>query len=305
MTFRYARHTDDLHKIEKFYTEIAGLEKTGFFENHDHYNGIFLGHKNSDWQLEFTVSADKPNHIFDEDDILVFYLNSQAEMEIVKKKIKQQGLEVKIPVNPYWLHNGIMISDPDGYGVVFSIRHLNFISDDEFTNCIKTTPVSNWSELIDFVKKIPYGRNESRFDFSLVLKEHKGTCSSKHAFLKKIADLNHFDNVELILCMYKMYEANTPKIGNVLSEQGLEYLPEAHCYLKLNNQRVDITSENANADNLGNDILEEMVITPEQVITYKVDYHKNFMKKWIEENKIQRTFEEIWDLREECIKKLS
>ncbi|MBK8723789.1 MAG: hypothetical protein IPL95_16520 [Saprospiraceae bacterium] len=43
MTFRYARHTSDLESIEKFYTEIVGLEKLGGFKNHNHYNGLFLG----------------------------------------------------------------------------------------------------------------------------------------------------------------------------------------------------------------------------------------------------------------------
>lgn len=29
-----------------------------------------------------------------------------------------------------------------------------------------------------------------------------------------------------------MNENNTPKIENTLSKVGLEYIPEAHCYLK-------------------------------------------------------------------------
>ncbi|MCK7556341.1 hypothetical protein MKQ70_15495 [Chitinophaga sedimenti] len=72
MKFRYARHTNDLHQIEKFYTEIIGLEKLGGFENHDHYDGIFLGFPQQDWHLEFTTSDEKTQSRFDEDDILVF-----------------------------------------------------------------------------------------------------------------------------------------------------------------------------------------------------------------------------------------
>ena len=56
MTFRYARHTTDLKQIERFYTEIVGLEKLGGFEKHNNYDGLFLGHKNSNWHLEFTTS---------------------------------------------------------------------------------------------------------------------------------------------------------------------------------------------------------------------------------------------------------
>jgi hypothetical protein len=27
-----------------------------------------------------------------------------------------------IPKNPYWIENGIMISDPDGFNIIFSIE---------------------------------------------------------------------------------------------------------------------------------------------------------------------------------------
>ena len=52
MTFRMARHTVDLQAIEIFYTSIVGLEKLGGFQNHDGYNGIFLGHPYQDWHLQ-------------------------------------------------------------------------------------------------------------------------------------------------------------------------------------------------------------------------------------------------------------
>ena len=89
MKFRYARHTTNLQTIESFYTEIVGLEKLGGFEKHSNYDGLFLGHKNSNWHLEFTTSTEKPNSKFDEDDILVFYVTSEIELTKIKKRIKQ------------------------------------------------------------------------------------------------------------------------------------------------------------------------------------------------------------------------
>ncbi|OOV27926.1 hypothetical protein BXU11_10455 [Flavobacterium sp. LM5] len=164
--------------------------------------------------------------------------------------------------------------------------------------------MENWSELIEFIQKLPYGRNQNREDFSLVIKEKKGTCSSKHSFLKKVAELNNFDNVKLILGMYRMNNLNTPKIGETLLESGLEYIPEAHCYLKLNNQRIDITNCNSDIENLICDIIEEIEIEPEQVNTFKVDYHKKYMQNWVIENEVRMDFEKIWEIREQCIKKL-
>lgn len=304
MTFRYARHTTDLNKIERFYTEIVGLEKLGGFENHNNYDGLFLGHNNSNWHLEFTVSTEQPKSKFDEDDILVFYLNAEIEITRIKNRLIEKNIILEIPKNPYWRENGIMISDPDNFKIIFSIKHQNFYSEDNLTLLVKGKGIENWSDLIDFMQNLSYGRNQNREDFSLVIKENKGTCSSKHSFLKKIADLNNIDNVKLILGIYRMNNLNTPKIGNTILESGLEFIPEAHCYLKLNNQRIDITDINSDIENLSKDILEEIEIQPEQVNTFKVDFHKEYLQNWLTENGIKLNFEEVWEIREQCIRKL-
>lgn len=85
MKFRYARHNRSLADITTFYTEIVGLQKLGGFEDHDDYDGVFLGLENENWHLEFTASSDMSQSNFDEDDALVFYLPSKEELE--QKKI--------------------------------------------------------------------------------------------------------------------------------------------------------------------------------------------------------------------------
>jgi catechol-2,3-dioxygenase len=122
MKFRYARHTNDLHQIEKFYTDIIGLEKLGGFENHDYYNGIFLGFPQQDWHLEFTTSDDQTQSRFDEDDILVFYLSTVEELAAIKNRLIKNNIPLETSKNPYWNENGIQVSDPDGYKVIFSQR---------------------------------------------------------------------------------------------------------------------------------------------------------------------------------------
>lgn len=88
----------------------------------------------------------------------------------------------------------------------------NLNSNKTLTYLAKSKGLHTWNELLYHVRQLPYGRNKSRTDFSLVISEAKGTCSSKHAFLKSIADENEFP-VKLILCLYKMSEKNTPGIG--------------------------------------------------------------------------------------------
>ena len=178
-------------------------------------------------------------------------------------------------------------------------------SKDKLSELAKRNGIKTWNELTKFIKNLPYGRNKNRTDFGLVLSEQKGTCSSKHALLKSIADLNNVRNIELIIGIYRMTESNTPKIGTILSENSIEFIPEAHCYLKINGKRTDLTSEQSEFKKIEKDIIQEREIEPKQVAEFKVDYHKRFIKNWLTINKSKYEFKDIWNLREKCIKNLT
>ena len=72
--------------------------------------------------------------------------------------------------------------------------------------------------LIDFqaagraLQRLPYGRTVDRADFRAVLREGKGTCSTKHALLAALA---HEQGLPVILTLgiYAMHERNTPGVG--------------------------------------------------------------------------------------------
>lgn len=178
-------------------------------------------------------------------------------------------------------------------------------SKDKITSLITSRGIHTWSALIEFVKVLPYGRNSNRKDLELVIIEEKGSCSSKHALLKKVADLNNIPNVKLILGMYKMDQKNTRGIGMVLDNNSINFIPEAHCYLKIGSVRKDVTFSTSNFEKVENDIISELEIEPEQVTDFKVNYHKAFLKNWIIENSIQKSFDEIWAIREQCIYNLT
>lgn len=101
-----------------------------------------------------------------------------------------------------------------------------------------------------------------------------------------------------------MTECNT-KIGTILSKHNMDYIPEAHCYLKIEGTVVDVTTSNSNFEAIKDDILEEVLIEPFQVGAFKIAYHQTFLKKWIVENNIPYVFDEIWSIREKCIEQLS
>ncbi len=122
MHLRVARHTTNLQAITNFYTQLLGLEVLGSFNDHDGYDGVFLGTPEQDWHLEFTTSAKPPSHQPDEDDLLVFYVDTQEELEALAQRFSEKGIKTVEPKNPYWLTNGIAYADADGYRVVLAVR---------------------------------------------------------------------------------------------------------------------------------------------------------------------------------------
>ncbi len=184
---------------------------------------------------------------------------------------------------------------------------LDFIihSNDSLSKIITDQGIIKWSHLLEYVKNIPYGRNSNRTDSKSVILENKGTCSSKHSLLKKVADLNSEKDIELFIGIYKMNATNTPKIGSTLLDNSLTYIPEAHCYIKYNDVTIDATSGTSDFERIKNDILIEKKIRPEQVGDFKVQYHQDFIKNWIISRQLNFTFDEIWKIREQCIYNLS
>jgi catechol 2,3-dioxygenase-like lactoylglutathione lyase family enzyme len=120
MVLRVARHTNNLEKTEAFYVNILGFERLGGFQNHNNYDGVFIGKPDLDWHFEFTESNDKANHHFDEDDIVVLYPNTILEYNNLLDSISNNNISIITSKNPYWNQNGKMVLDPDGFRIVIS-----------------------------------------------------------------------------------------------------------------------------------------------------------------------------------------
>jgi hypothetical protein len=157
-----------------------------------------------------------------------------------------------------------------------------------------------------FVHRLPYGRNRDTCDPLVVMRESRGTCSTKHALLRRLAMEQDLDIV-LVVGIYEMDARNTPGIGSVLEKYGLASLPEAHCYLRSRGKRIDVTGGNDGRRNLVLKFLHEEDIAPEQIGEYKAALHRRFLQRWIGESNAAggRDLEEIWQIREECIVALS
>jgi catechol 2,3-dioxygenase-like lactoylglutathione lyase family enzyme len=120
MKLRIARHTNDLEKIKSFYIDVLGFSLLGSFENHDNYDGIFIGKPDLDWHFEFTKSNKNANHHFDEDDILILYPEEIDEFNNLISNLLNNNISTITSKNQYWNENGEMFLDPDGYRIVIS-----------------------------------------------------------------------------------------------------------------------------------------------------------------------------------------
>lgn len=166
--------------------------------------------------------------------------------------------------------------------------------------------ISRFSEACAFVKLLPYGRNSTKIDLLKVLEEGRGTCSTKHAVLKALAQELDFYDLQFVLGFYKMNAANTPLVAGTLKKYGLDYIPEAHNYLKYQNRIFDFTGAGFSPDQYRSDVLEEIEIGVDQIADYKIKVHQQYLSNWLTGlPHLGYTPVEIWAIREQCIHDLS
>jgi hypothetical protein len=158
-----------------------------------------------------------------------------------------------------------------------------------------------------YVGCLPYARNTRPDDPLIVLIEERGTCSTKHALLRRLAIEQDLD-VALVLGIYEMTEQNTPGVGEILRKYDLVLMPEAHCYLRIAGRRIDLTRAVDHVPFTAiSRFLHEEDIEPAQISDYKIALHKQFLLKWIADigGLGGRSLADLWKIREECITRLS
>lgn len=146
---------------------------------------------------------------------------------------------------------------------------------------------------------LPYGRPRHA-GLDAVLRDRRGTCSTKHALLAALAAEVGLP-VELRLGLYRMSEATTPGVGRALRAAGLAAVPEAHCVLAVGDDRVDLTwpGERRPVPPLAH----EETIRPDQVGAYKRAWHRRHLDAWAEAEGLDP--EAVWAAREAAITALS
>lgn len=162
--------------------------------------------------------------------------------------------------------------------------------------------MTSFAQAAEHVRALPYGRVPATGDALGVLKQGRGTCSSKHRFLATLAHECGRRDVVLMLGLYEMSERNTPGVGRVLAGAQLDSIPEAHCYLTFKGERYDFTGITAGEHSPFDSLLEERRVSPEELLEVKPRFHREALSRWAHVRGIDP--QRAWAVREQCIAEL-
>lgn len=189
---------------------------------------------------------------------------------------------------------------------MFPLQDFDLVKSDVLSTSFISNGCRTFHQAASYIKHLPYGRNSDKADILCVLKDQLGTCSTKHAVLKRLADNHEQYDIKLMMGIFKMDEEYAPKIKPILDKTSLPYIPEAHNYLMFNNKRVDCTNKGSKPEDFEHNLLEEIEINPDQITDFKVSYHKDYLFKWLVNNELSiYSLGDLWQIREQCIKALS
>ena len=117
---RFARPTDRLAEVVRFYREGLGLSQLDSFAGHAGYDGVMLGLPGRSCHLEFTQHVDgSPGPAPTRDNLLVFYIPHMSSIEAITERLRAMGYPPVPAENPYWNEaRAVPIEDPDGWRIV-------------------------------------------------------------------------------------------------------------------------------------------------------------------------------------------
>jgi hypothetical protein len=165
--------------------------------------------------------------------------------------------------------------------------------------------VSTFEEACKHVASLPYARNTNKGDLLCILDEGRGTCSTKHVFIKTLADQLDIQSLKLYVGIFRMNKTVFPILGEILNESGLAFIPEAHTYLRVGETIYDYTMPENSIINFEGELMLEQEMDAMELNDLKVPFHREFIERWIQEENVPYTLNEVWEVRERCIQRLS
>ena len=158
---------------------------------------------------------------------------------------------------------------------------------------------SRFDVLAAHVRALPCGHAARPGDSLAVLREARGTNSSKHHLLATVAQTCGHPEVVLTVGIYAMSELNTPGIGSILESASVSSIPQAHCYLTVDNQRLDFTGLQRGSASPLRSLSAEFFLTPDKLAERRSPLQQQAVAHWATQQGM--SFEAAWALRQACL----
>lgn len=105
--------------------------------------------------------------------------------------------------------------------------------------------IHSFKEACFYVHNMDYGYNSDKDEELILFKENKGSCTTKHGVIAKLAE-----ELEIPLYkkvgIYKLTEEITEGVKEILEKYSIPFIPMVHCFLVYENYRFDLTEGNNN-----------------------------------------------------------
>jgi hypothetical protein len=105
--------------------------------------------------------------------------------------------------------------------------------------------IHSFKEACLYVHNLPYGYNSDKDDELILFKENKGSCTTKHGVIAKLAE-----ELEIPLYkkvgIYKLTEEITEGAERIMEKYAVPFIPMIHCFLVFEDYRFDLTEGNNN-----------------------------------------------------------
>jgi hypothetical protein len=182
--------------------------------------------------------------------------------------------------------------------------NIDFLIQDKgnLSSAILKLGFENFLSFAEFIRSLHYGRVSDSQNIMAVIQERKGTCSTKHLLLASLAHECGYSNTRLMVGVYKMSEKNTPGVGLILQDAGLEYMPEAHCYLEFHGKRFDFTGLKTGEESPFNSLIIEHSVDLNKLHKTKEMIHRGEIVRFSKCLNLDPKL--VWKIREDCIKAL-
>ncbi len=141
--------------------------------------------------------------------------------------------------------------------------------------------IKSFKEACLYIHNAEYGYNADYEDKMVFFKEGKGTCTSKHATIAKLAEELNIPLYKRV-GVYKFGEDVTIGANEILQKYNVPYAPMVHCFLEYKDFRFDLTEGNKNGKKKPiNDLIHSEKVSP--FISRKDEYllMKQIIKDYI------------------------